>query len=94
MPKQLRRRLQVEHAGSLSFPARQLKIADKISNIRDIINSPPVGWSPEMRKEYVAWAEDVINELRGTNDKLERYFDDLCNTARKTFEALYSISGE
>ncbi|MFC1692324.1 HD domain-containing protein [Candidatus Latescibacterota bacterium] len=82
LPNEERKRLQVEHAKSLSLGARLVKLADKISNIQDIVDSPPEDWSIERRKEYVEWGGEVINELRGTNEYLERYFDDLCNTAR------------
>ena len=83
LPKPVRKRLQVEHAGNLSSRARLVKIADKISNIHDIMDSPPVGWSCEERLNYIVWAEEVINRLRGTNENLERYFDTLCSEAKK-----------
>ena len=82
LPKEVRKQLQIRHAGGKSFEARQVKLADKISNIRDLIESPPVHWSLTRRLEYVDWAERVINELRGTNEGLERHFDDLCIEAR------------
>jgi len=86
LPKATRRRLQIEHAASLSFPARQVKLADKISNIQDIIDAPPINWSVRDKLEYVAWGEDVVNRLRGTNKNLERYFDSLCRKAQLKFK--------
>lgn len=82
LPKDVRKRLQIEHAGSKSVRARHVKLADKICNIRDLMDSPPPRWSLERRREYVDWAEKVINGVRGTNENLERCFDDLCNQAR------------
>jgi guanosine-3',5'-bis(diphosphate) 3'-pyrophosphohydrolase len=83
LPKQERKRLQVEHAGSCSVPARQIKLADKISNVQDMIDSPPTRWPLERCLEYVDWAEEVVNGLRGTNPALERCFDDLCGRVRQ-----------
>jgi guanosine-3',5'-bis(diphosphate) 3'-pyrophosphohydrolase len=82
LPKKLRKRLQIEHARSISVQAREIKLADKICNVQDIMDSPPVHWSLEKQLEYVDWAEKVVNGLRGTNGNLERYFDDLCSKVR------------
>lgn len=81
LPSEVRKRLQIEHAASHSARARLVKLADKISNVRDMVESPPVGWSTERRRKYVAWAQAVVNEIRGVNPGLERYFDELCERA-------------
>jgi guanosine-3',5'-bis(diphosphate) 3'-pyrophosphohydrolase len=60
-----RKRLQIEHARGASDRAKQIKIADKICNIRDITVSPPAGWSPERRSEYLVWSEKVVTGCRG-----------------------------
>jgi len=86
LPKQVRKHLQVEHAGSASLEARHIKLADKIANVRDIIDAPPANWSLERQQKYVDWAEEVVNELRGSNEKLEQYFDDVCCEARRKLE--------
>src|SRR4029077_20636419 len=54
----------------------QLKIADKIANIRDIVSTPPAGWSRERKLEYFGWAEPVVAGCRGINAGLERAFDE------------------
>ena len=83
LPKQERKRLQVEHAPHMTDEAKQIKLADKISNIRDVTENPPEGWSNERRLEYVEWGERVVAGLRGSNPKLERLFDELVATARE-----------
>ncbi|OGT64836.1 MAG: phosphohydrolase [Gammaproteobacteria bacterium RIFCSPLOWO2_02_FULL_47_50] len=75
LPSPERKRLQIEHAGKLSHEAKLVKLADKISNLQDIITSPPVRWSLERKREYFDWAKAVIDQLRGTNEKLEALFD-------------------
>jgi len=75
LDKQVRKRLQVEHAPHLSHDAKQIKVADKISNVREIGVSPPAGWSLERRREYVGWARSVVDLCRGANPALASCFD-------------------
>ena len=75
LAKQERKRLQVEHAASISNEAKLVKLADKICNLRDITSSPPADWSLERKREYFDWAKQVVDQLRGVNPKLEALFD-------------------
>jgi guanosine-3',5'-bis(diphosphate) 3'-pyrophosphohydrolase len=81
LPKMERKRLQVEHAPHLSTGAKTVKLADKISNINDITNSPPADWSIERRREYIEWGVSVVAGLRGVNEGLEKHFDALVERA-------------
>jgi guanosine-3',5'-bis(diphosphate) 3'-pyrophosphohydrolase len=76
LPKEERKRLQVEHAPSLSPRARVVKLADKISNLRDIVQDPPAKWSLERKQQYFDWAKSVVDKIRGTDAKLEKAFDE------------------
>lgn len=87
LPKVERKRLQVEHAPSLSLAAKQLKLADKICNIADIIESPPKHWNWQRRWDYLTWSEQVIAGLRGVNPALEQHFDHLLAEARRVLNA-------
>lgn len=82
LPKAERKRLQVEHAPHLSHGAKIVKLADKISNIADIANSPPADWPVERRLEYIDWGVAVVEGLRGANPALEEHFDRLVERAR------------
>jgi guanosine-3',5'-bis(diphosphate) 3'-pyrophosphohydrolase len=73
--KDERKRLQIEHAPSLSAAAKMVKIADKIANVCSILNSPPDDWSDERRLEYLDWSARVVEGCRGVNQRLESYFD-------------------
>jgi len=75
LKKGKRKNLQVEHATHLSQAAKQIKIADKICNIRDIINAPPTGWSIERKLEYLKWTSNVVIGCRGVNKGLEDIYD-------------------
>jgi len=86
LPKAERKQKQIEHAPHLSNGAKQIKLGDKISNIRDVSENSPDGWSKERRLEYVEWGEKVINGLRGVNSDLENHFDELVASAREAIE--------
>jgi guanosine-3',5'-bis(diphosphate) 3'-pyrophosphohydrolase len=75
LPKAERKRLQVEHAPHKSREAKLIKLADKISNVRAIADSPAPDWSVERRLEYVEWAKQVVAGVRGTSPWLEEQFD-------------------
>ena len=86
LPNRERKRLQVVHARTASDLAKQLKIADKVSNIRDITDAPPMGWSTERRLEYFGWAEKVVAGCRGVNTNLEATFDAAVARARAALD--------
>jgi guanosine-3',5'-bis(diphosphate) 3'-pyrophosphohydrolase len=75
LPKAARKQLQIEHAAQLTSKAKLVKLADKISNIRDMTPAQPTGWPLERKLEYLDWAERVVAGLRGTNSALEDEFD-------------------
>ena len=75
LAKAERKRLQIEHARSISRRAKLVKLADKICNLRDIMTAPPVGWSTQRKDEYFLWAVQVVAGLRGTHPRLEEIFD-------------------
>ena len=82
LPKETRKRLQVEHAPGASPKAKRLKIADKICNVRDVAENPPASWSLERRREYLDWAERVVAGCRETDSGLEALFDRAVRDAR------------
>jgi (p)ppGpp synthase/HD superfamily hydrolase len=81
LPKAERKRLQIEHAPGLTPRAKVLKLADKTSNLRALAASPPVDWSVERRRDYVAWGRDVVTGLRGACPWLEARFDEAAAAA-------------
>jgi guanosine-3',5'-bis(diphosphate) 3'-pyrophosphohydrolase len=77
-----RKQLQVDHAKTLSYGAKLIKLADKTCNVKDIIDNPPVFW-PRIRKTgYFDWAERVVAGLRGVNPALEAEFDEIIREGR------------
>lgn len=80
--KDVRKQLQIEHARHISKEAKLVKLADKISNLWDILASPPADWSAKRKNDYFDWAAKVVAGLRGVNPRLEEIFDGLL--ARRT----------
>ncbi len=85
LKKPERKRLQIEHAPTISDSAKKLKLADKILNVRDITVSPPSGWNHERITEYFNWAEMVVAGLRGVSRKMEDMFDEVLARAREKY---------
>ena len=77
LPKEVRKQRQIETAPHKSHNAKLLKLADKICNVRDLIDSPPRSWSLERKQEYLLWTERVVAGLRGTSPQLESHYDEL-----------------
>jgi hypothetical protein len=47
LPKEERKRLQIEHAHRMPREGALVKLADKICNLRDVAVNPPMGWSQD-----------------------------------------------
>jgi guanosine-3',5'-bis(diphosphate) 3'-pyrophosphohydrolase len=77
-----RKQKQIDHAPHLSTRAKMVKIADKIANIRSMVETPPPKWSLERKREYLNWSKRVVDGCRGSNEALERLFDDRIRAAK------------
>jgi (p)ppGpp synthase/HD superfamily hydrolase len=76
--REARKEQQVERAHRLSPRAKLVKIADKLANVRDVVDAPPAGWPVERRVAYLEWTRAVVEGCRGTNTSLESaYFHTL-----------------
>jgi len=82
LPKRRRKELQIEHAPHISARGKQLKIADKICNIRDMNLESPADWDVVRKAEYLDWAERVVAGCRGISDRLDQLFDQELADAR------------
>jgi (p)ppGpp synthase/HD superfamily hydrolase len=72
LPKDERKRKQIETAPKKSREAKLIKLADKASNLRAIATSPTADWSVKRRLEYIEWA------------KLEQQFDEAVAAAERS----------
>jgi guanosine-3',5'-bis(diphosphate) 3'-pyrophosphohydrolase len=88
LPKEERKRLQIEHAPHIPERAKLVKISDKISNVLGVAQTPPADWSLERRQEYLDWTEKVVNGCRGCNPNLENHYDQVLQAGRQKLEFL------
>jgi guanosine-3',5'-bis(diphosphate) 3'-pyrophosphohydrolase len=84
LEKAVRKRLQVVHAPHLSHEAKIIKLADKLMNCRDVLESPPKNWNLQRCQDYMQWAADVVAQMRGANANLEQAFDEVLSNAEQT----------
>ena len=83
LPKAKRKEQQIVHAAELSPDAVLIKLGDKISNVFDVMHSPPANWNIERRREYLDWAEAVVNNCPRVNSALEAYFARVLEDGRR-----------
>ena len=81
LPKQERKRLQIVNAPKKTVRAQVIKLADKISNLRAILASPPSDWSVERQRQYFEWARQVVDALSAPHPGLKLEFDRLYGQA-------------
>lgn len=75
LPKETRKALQIANAPKKSARAQVIKLADKISNLRSLLASPPADWTFERRRQYFDWARQVVDALSLPNLQLKAEFD-------------------
>lgn len=85
LPKLKRKRLQIVNAPHKSRDGSVIKIADKISNLRDLIRDPPVGWTKERIVEYIDWSIAVKDALGFVDETLEREFKNAIDAANAAY---------
>jgi GTP diphosphokinase / guanosine-3',5'-bis(diphosphate) 3'-diphosphatase len=92
LPKVERKRLQIEHAPHVSSRAKLVKLADKISNVRAVTQTPPANWPLTRRQEYLDWTEKVVAGLRGCNPQLEKLYDELLSQGRRVLQSKQPVA--
>lgn len=78
LPTDERRRRQVARTARSSPGAKQIRLADKIANLRSL----PVQWSRSDGEQYIAFAEQVAAAARGINPPLDALFIETSQRAR------------
>lgn len=75
LDKAVRKRKQIETASTKSHDAKILKMADKISNLRAVADSPSPDWSVTRRLDYIAWSKEVVTNLGLDHPTLTEQFE-------------------
>jgi (p)ppGpp synthase/HD superfamily hydrolase len=76
LPKETRKALQIRTAPHKSPRAQTLKLADKVSNLRSLLASPPAEWSSDRKRQYSEWARQVVQGFTAPNRVLKAQFDE------------------
>lgn len=83
LAKERRKQLQIENAGRKSAGAAQIKLADKLYNLNDLLNNPPADWDPARIDTYFQWAQEVTDHLPRVNPALKQAVDKTIETYQK-----------
>lgn len=91
LPKSQRKLLQVEKAKDLPIFVKNVKIADKISNIRGISKNIPENWTTHRTISFLLWCKEVVDNMRDANEQLLEQFDMIFETEIYTLYPKYTI---
>lgn len=62
-----RKKMELEHAKSLSINAAIVKLSDKLYNIRDLTAHPPIGWPNDRFVSYARFADAIAKNILTAN---------------------------
>jgi (p)ppGpp synthase/HD superfamily hydrolase len=79
LPQAERQRIQLEGLRRASREAKAITLADHCSNALSL----PADWTPEKRRQYLAWSEAVVAACAGTNPQLEELHAERVAAARR-----------
>ncbi|GAA5859620.1 hypothetical protein JCM8547_006166 [Rhodosporidiobolus lusitaniae] len=80
LPSHARKQAQIDTAPHKSVEAKHVKLADKLSNLTDLISveGRPRGWSVKRIQEYFIWSKRVTDSCKhvnpGLGDQLEALY--------------------
>lgn len=77
MDKIERKKHQISHCIELSYGAKNIKLADKLDNLTDLVKQPPKLWCPKRCQGYFLWAKTIVNKIRTANENLASEIDKL-----------------
>lgn len=93
LPKVERKSMQIEHARTAPYGVCLVKIADKISNLRDLKQGPPPqGWTVEYVQGYFLWSRAVVTAMSLQN-LLEPTALQLLNTFSEACSGTFVVDG-
>lgn len=80
LSQEMRKRMQIVNASHKSKGAAQIKMADNLYNITDLLNNPPSDWSQLRIDRYFEWTQSVVDRLPPVNSPLRDAVEDAINT--------------
>lgn len=89
LPKDVRKKLQVEHVRNSCDEIKLIKMADKLYNLRDLTSDVPNGWEPKRVQGYMVWAKTCIEQCLGINKFLETELNRVFNSTFNIEDEIY-----
>lgn len=83
-----RRQRQVTHTAAASDRVKLLKIADKTSNVAELVDAPAADETRKGCEKYLKWAERVVAVSRGIDAQFDAAFDDAARRLRAAIAAM------
>lgn len=77
LPQAERKLLQIVNAPHKSVGAAEIKLADKLYNLKDVYSNPPPNWSSKNCDHYFRWAQNVVDHLPHVNEPLKKAVDEV-----------------
>ncbi|BGO96586.1 HD domain containing protein [Rhodotorula toruloides] len=86
LSKEARKQAQIDHSPHKSDEAKHVKLADKLSNLTDLMSAKgrPAGWSVQRIQEYFVWSKRVTDSCKHVNPGLGEKLDEIYRSG--TFE--------
>jgi len=84
LDKNAKKAAQEAKAPLMSYAAKLVKMADKTSNVSDLVNNPP-GWKLESYRGYVASAKRIVYAMGSVHEGLEDEFLLACRRADSAY---------
>lgn len=88
LPEAERHRVQIDTIREKSDQARMLRLADKISGLRELAQDPPAGWDAPRRRKRLDFACAVADGCRGLNAALDLLFDQAAAVAARSIDEM------
>lgn len=86
-----RRQRQVDHTATADMRTKRLKLADRTSNVEEVLNSPEDRFRAKSAARYLKWSHRVVDVCRGAAPELEARFD---QSARQLQSRIDRLIGE
>ncbi len=64
LPKHERKLRQIEKVDFIAEGSLLIKLADKLDNLQDILEYPPINWNNERVSGYIIWSRAVTEKIR------------------------------
>lgn len=71
-----RRQRQVDHTAKAGLRTKRLKLADRTSNVEEVLNGPDERFRAKSAARYLKWSRRVVDVCRGVAPELEARFDE------------------